>query len=118
MPITNALREMEAHAAAERQAVADLDRLATDPIRLPTPDEVMARFKSVQELLDEDPIAAREELKRYFADARIRMELDDNGSYVAQWRLSPAIFLGGTQNAAPGVTRERRIYVGGSGGRI
>jgi hypothetical protein len=50
--ISNAFRDMEAHAAAERRAIADLDRLATDPIRLPTPDEVIARFKWVEALLE------------------------------------------------------------------
>ena len=116
--IANALRDMEAHAATERRGIVDLERPASDPIRLPTPDEVMARFKAVHTLPDEDPLAAREQLKRYFAGPKIRLEVDENGNYVARWGLLPAIFLGETQNAAPGDSQERRFYVGGSGGRI
>ncbi len=116
--ITAALRDMETHAATEKQALADLDRLATNPIRLPTPDEMLLRVNELEARLDQDPVAAREELRRYFDDGKIRLRVDENGRYVADWALKAGILLDDTNIAVPGVSGERRTYVGGSGGRI
>lgn len=91
--ISNALRDMEAHAGTERQGIEALDRLASQPIHLPTPDEVMERVRNLDDRLTQDPIAGREELKRYIEDGKIELRVREDGVYVARWKLQPEILL-------------------------
>lgn len=102
--ISHALRDMEAHKAAEQAAIAGLEMLVVQPIRLPSPDEVMQLVFDLEARVVEDPIAAREQLRRYLRGEKIRLELDASGNYVARWALLAVELLADSNKAAPGVS--------------
>jgi hypothetical protein len=83
---------MEIHATAERRALADLEREDEQPIRLPSPDELLARLWDLDENLREDPIAGRERLKR-FIDEEIRLVLGEDGIFTARTTIFPLMLL-------------------------
>ncbi len=90
-----------------RQAIAGLTRLASHPVRLPTPGEVLQRVNDLEARIDQDPAAAREELRHYFADGKITL-VPQPDAYLARWELlavalvvetkRPASFSGGGPN--------------------
>jgi site-specific DNA recombinase len=102
--ITHALRDLEAHKATEHREIAALNETAVQPVRLPSPGEVMDRLLELDARMDDDPIAAREELRRYLDGGKIRLEIDEAGNYVARWALLPLVLLADTYKNAPGVT--------------
>lgn len=102
--ISKALQDMEAHRGMELKHIDALNEVAMQPIRLPTPDEVMGRVLDIEALMDHDPIAAREELRRYFDGGKIRLEVNADGQYVARWALLPLVLLADTYKNAPGVS--------------
>lgn len=102
--ISKALQDMESHRAMEQKQIEALNDVATQPIRLPTPDEVMARVLDIEARMDQDPIAAREEVRRYFDGGRIQLEVNAHDQYVARWALLPLVLLADTYKNAPGVS--------------
>ena len=102
--ISKALQDMEAHKAMELKQIDALNEVVMQPIRLHTPDEVLRRVLDIEVLMDEDPIAAREELRRYFDGGKIRLEVNADGQYVARWALLPLVLLADTYKNAPGVS--------------
>jgi hypothetical protein len=70
--ISHALGDMEAHKATEQQGIDALAEVALQPIRLPSPDEVMVWVLDLEGRIDQDPLAAREELRRYLDGAKPR----------------------------------------------
>jgi hypothetical protein len=69
---------------------------------LPTPDEVLQRVYDLKARIEQDPVGAREELKRYFADGKIKLDPRPDGVYVARWELLPVVLMVGTRRPAPG----------------
>jgi hypothetical protein len=56
--VSEALKEAEAQAALEQAAIAEIDRLATQPIRLLTPQEVTRKLEQIGARVKADPLAA------------------------------------------------------------
>lgn len=78
--VVSALRDMEAHAEAER---ADLDRLtqeSREPLRLPSIDELTNLAFDQEDRLMEDSVAGRVQLQRWLKDEQIRISPADKGS--------------------------------------
>jgi site-specific DNA recombinase len=113
--ITDALKDMEAHAAAERRGVAELEAFASATVRLPAPNDMLERVWEIEERLKQDPIAGRERLRR-LVGGEIKLELNEDGVYVARMNLLPLVLLEDVSNRPPG--RGASLNVGSSGGRI
>ncbi len=78
----------------------------------------MARIHKLEELLQIDPIAAREELRRAFKGGKIGLHLTPEGVFAVRTELLGEIFLLETRTPAEGQCLGRELNVGGSGGRI
>ncbi len=115
--ITDALRDLEVQAGVERQGIADLQELAAEPIRLPTPEEVLERVYDLEARLQQDPIAGREALRKLFKGGQIRLELGKDGIYTARSELLPLVLLTETPTPASGDTGGGRytLRVAGAG---
>jgi len=85
--VRDTLKDLEAQALQEKEAIAALERAAAEPIRLPSIDAIIARVHKLRELLEADPTRGREALKRYFADGRIILHPN------ARWYLARSEFL-------------------------
>ena len=115
--IREALRDMETHAATERQALAELEAQGEAPIRLPSPDELLSKLAELRENLEEDPLEGREALRR-FIDGEIRLDLGEDGIFTARTSVLPLVLLGAkTPNGIPG-NQGSRLNDRSSGGRI
>ena len=116
--LSNALKEAEAEVEVERGAIADIERLATQPVRLLTVDEVARKVQQIGVLVKSDPISAREELRRCFHRGKIGLHLNAEGAFVARTELVGEIFLVETRTPVQGVNLGRARTDLGSGGRI
>jgi hypothetical protein len=94
-------RDVEAAAALERAAIADLKGQASTPVSLPAIEELTQRVTSLADLLEaEDPERAREVLRRYLRGGQIVLTPED-GVYVARGEIFPlqiALSDGGSGN--------------------
>lgn len=114
--IRDALRDMEAHATTEKRALSDLEQLTTNPVGLPSPEEILIRVLDLEALSSADPIAAREKLRR-LVNGPIQLDWkDEEKIYVATASIFPIVTLE-TKNPPPGA-REAGLSVLSSGGRI
>jgi hypothetical protein len=76
--------DFEAHADAERTAIADLRARADMPIRLPPGDVITRRVLGVRALAESPDVAgARAQLHRHFKGGQITLT-PDAGAYVAR----------------------------------
>lgn len=82
--ILDTLRDHEAQAKVEKEAIAALEREADQPIRLPSPDELRAQMGQLEELLQQDALAAREALRVLFKGGTIRLEPQADRVYLAK----------------------------------
>src|SRR5204862_6627582 len=69
--VRSTLLDLEAHARAEKEAIAAIERQARQPIHLPSPTEIERRARAIQELIARDPLRGREILRRVLKDGRI-----------------------------------------------
>src|SRR6185312_11283116 len=96
------LKEAEASAAEERRSLAELERLAAQPVRLLSPAEVRERLQQIEALVVSSPIEAREHLRRIFASGKIRLRLNADGVFVALAEILGEILLVETRTPAAG----------------
>lgn len=87
--VRSALKDLEAQALQEKEAIASLERSAAEPIRLPSIESIISRVQALRELLDVDPTRGREALREYFADGKITLHPMKSG-YLARGRFLPA----------------------------
>lgn len=112
--IRQALRDMESHAATEKRSIADLEHAASNPVSLPSPDDVLRKVVNLEVLANVDPIAAREQLRRLVAGP-IQLDWKDT-CYIAKASIFPAL---GLENLNPPPPEgEAGLNVQSSGGRI
>jgi hypothetical protein len=90
-------RDLEAQAADERSAIADLRDQASAPIRLPPVDLLTERVFALRALVEsEDVQSARAALQRYFKGSIIAMTPEPHGdgqAYVARGDFMPLALL-------------------------
>lgn len=115
--VISGLRDLEAQARAERDAISALERDAARPIELPNMDKVLGRVFDLEARLLRDPARAREELRTLLKGGEIRMHPED-GRYVARGTLFPlgVLLSPKTQYGAGG--KSAPYYGFSSGGRI
>lgn len=85
---------------ADRAALREVEKTAREPLRLPSDEEVLREVFNITAAMKEDPVAAREQLRRMFRDGRIVLELGPDGVYVGRSELLPLILFK-TKNADP-----------------
>lgn len=83
------LKDLEAQAKAEKQAIAELQQRGSAAVRLPSPEQIVARAFDFERMLLEDPIASREELRRMFDGEQIVVRPQPGDFYIAEGTLLP-----------------------------
>ncbi len=118
--VVQSLNDLETQARDEKAAIVALEEEARVPIKLPTPDEVIARVFDLEARLAEDPLRGREELRRYFRNGTLRLEPQPDGTFVARGEFLPMVALLGPNalRPDPGLTPGPAVYSGCCGGRI
>lgn len=117
--IVSGLHDLEAQAKAERATIAAIEERAATPIRLPSPAEVEQLVCDLEARIAQDPLRAREELRRLLKDGRIVLEPQPDRVYLARTSLLPLVLL-----ADPQITNRRfggseaAVSREGSGGKI
>lgn len=91
--VSERLKTLEREADEQRKALASLERAAGSPIKLPTPDEMLALVLDLQRRLAANPTRGREELRRLFRDGRIDLVPQPDGFYVARSEILPLVLL-------------------------
>lgn len=80
--IVTTLRDLEAQAKTERAAIERVQREAQEPLRLPSPDEIVAAVFRFDAMLAGDPEAARTRLRRWLKDGTLRVARVGSGFEV------------------------------------
>ncbi len=91
--IRSTLKDLEAHADAERTAIQNLREQASSPVTLPTSEAIISRAQDLDRVYRADPTVVREKLRRVFKDGRILLHLQPDGTYVAEGTFLPMIAL-------------------------
>ncbi len=109
--------DLEAQAAQERTAIADLRTLSSAPIRLPPLDLLTERVLSLRALTEsKDMQSARTALRTYFKDGTITMTPEPHGdgfAYVARGDFMPLALLADKVETPSEGGRCPRVVAGG-----
>jgi DNA invertase Pin-like site-specific DNA recombinase len=91
--VRSALKDMEAQAKAERAAIEAIKQDVARPIQLPRPEEVTACMSVLEEVMESDPLAAREQLRRLFRGGELLVHPQPTGVYEAEGNIDLRAFL-------------------------
>jgi site-specific DNA recombinase len=91
--VRSTLLDLEAQAKAEKEAIAAIVREASEPIHLPSPAELERVVYDIDARLHQDPLAARELLRRLFKDGRVVLEPQPDRIYLARTEVFPLLLL-------------------------
>lgn len=97
--VRTTLLDLEAHAKAEKRAIAELVSRNNEAVCLPSPEETVERAFMFERMLLEDPVAGREELRRMFEGEQVLVRPQPGDFYIAEGTFFPlslfALRLGG-----------------------
>ena len=99
--ITTALRDLEAHARAEKIEIDRLDRDSREPLRLPSLDEVATLVFDLEARFAQDPVAGRNQLRSWLKDELIRITPQADGSWIAEGAIYPLVILCDSKKSLP-----------------
>jgi Recombinase zinc beta ribbon domain len=118
--IASSLRDLEAFARTEKAEIAALVQAASEPLRLPSLDELIAEARNLDRWLGESPEAGREKLRAILKDGVIRLDTTSAtmGEASASILPAPLVFSLGRKREIPGVASRDFEFVVRSGGRI
>ena len=91
--IVQTLRDLETFAIQEREAIKDLEAMASAPLKLPSIAEVEHQVRDLDQRLKQEPEAAREQLRRWLRDGSIRVGPRQDGKVVAEGGLLPLMVV-------------------------
>lgn len=91
--VAETMRDLEAHAKAEKAAIANLESKAGEPLRLPSIDEVSDQVFNLDTGLMADPIAGRGRLRQWLQGEEVRLIPGADGTYTAEGTLLPLVVL-------------------------
>lgn len=93
------LRDLEAQARADEAAIEAIERTASQPIHLPSVDEIVGRALDLDAIMEAEPLRARAALARFFEEGRVEL-VPEGDVYVAKSRVLPLVLLD-PQNTSP-----------------
>ncbi len=105
------LRELEADAGRQRAVLAQTQGEASGELTLPDPEVIVQRALDLEAMVARDPTAARERIRGYFENGRLRLQPQPDGFYIAEGRLLPLMFFTGD-----GAVRPRAPAISCAGG--
>lgn len=120
-PVRDALADAQSQAASERAAIKALREQTEVPVLLPTPEDVLARARELERVLQGDAVRAREALRRVFDGGRILLHPGADGVYVAEGTFLPLVALAETTKPparSPRASRPGSLSGVGCAGRI
>jgi Recombinase zinc beta ribbon domain len=91
--IVQTLRDLETFAIQEREAIKDLEAMASAPLKLPSIAEIEHQVRDLDRRLQQDPEAAREQLRRWLRDGSIKIGPREDGKIVAEGGLLPLMVV-------------------------
>lgn len=118
--VRKALADLEHQANEEKRAIESVLARSRAPVRLPTPDDVVACALDLERLLASDAAVAREALRQLFRDGRVTLTPQEDGSYLARGEFLPLVALSATQraNAPDRKSGASQLSTDGCAGRI
>ncbi len=99
--VRSALRDFESQASDPAAQIAELEREAQQPIHLPRVEELVERALDLERVVADEPLLAREALRRYFDGGRITLEPGTDGVYTARARFFPLVSLAASSTRIP-----------------
>ena len=87
--VRKSLYDFEAQAKAEEAAIAGLLAQASKPIPLPSPEFALRKVVDFRKQVEEDPVQARENMRRFFEQGRLLLMPQPEGHYIAATNFSP-----------------------------
>ena len=91
--VRKSLLDLEAQVKAEKAAIAGLISRATMPIELPSPEFALRNLVAFRQQVEDDPVRARETMRRFFDQGRLHLLPQPEGYYVAQTKFYPMAML-------------------------
>jgi hypothetical protein len=88
--------------------------LLAQPVRLPSPDDLLGRVFDLERRLAGDPPIAREELRRLFDGRHLRLDPQPERHHVARGGLLPGDILAEKEKSASGKGRFSKARVAGA----
>ena len=82
--VAGTIADLEAQLRQEEEAISALKARAKQPVVLPSPDAVLKQGLRMREILDGDPLRAREYLQHLFRGEGITMTPQPDGSYTGK----------------------------------
>ncbi len=116
--VRSTLVDLEAQARSEKEAIEAIRREATEPIHLPSPREIEAFVADLDAELAQDPLRARELLRRVLKDGRIVLEPQPDGVYLARAAVLPLRVLAERDHRRSGDIPGAAMSSASSGGVI
>jgi Arc/MetJ-type ribon-helix-helix transcriptional regulator len=114
--VRTALKDLEVQANQEKAAIRQIQRHAAEPITLPTPKQVLEVAQNISLVLEQDPIGAREALRRLFDSGHITLKPQPEGHYVAEATFFPLVAL--AQSTKPRRASGAEWYFDGCAGAM
>ena len=87
------LRDLEAHARADKLEISGLKQELDQPIRLPSIEEITHASLNLRERLMQDPVSGRMQLQRWLGKGEIRIRQEPDGSWIGTGELLPLVLL-------------------------
>jgi site-specific DNA recombinase len=91
--VRSTLLDLEAQAAAEKAAIAEILKETAEPIRLPSPADLERLVFDLDARIAQDPLKGRELLRRVFKDGRVVLEPQPDRVYLARTEVLPLVLL-------------------------
>jgi hypothetical protein len=93
--VREALRDFEALARIDGDAIDALRVAKKSPVRLPSPEDLLTRARDLERVIAAEPMRGRETLRGVLHDGKVTMFPQDDGSYVAEVGFQTLATLGG-----------------------
>lgn len=116
--VRQALNELALNAKVLKTELATLQQANSEPIKLPSPDEIRAWVDDLQAFVERDPLAGREYLRMLLKNKQVRLQAQLEGIYLAKTELLPMVLLTETPPPFPEGASSRPHSRPLCGGRI
>lgn len=98
--VRQTLNELAVSAKNLKTELANLELVRTEPIQLPTPEEIRSWVTDLEAFVSREPLAGREYLRRLLKNKQVRLVAQPDGVFLAKTELLPMVLL--TETPPPG----------------